>query len=96
MDWLDYQFMPRLGAGLGLGGGYVDVSQGGSMAYEQGQGRVIWQATDKMGLSVSGGFEDRQFVNSTQSALVNPIFTTFQVFTNHSRIPCFPWTPPAW
>jgi hypothetical protein len=75
MDWFNYQFWPRLGAALGIGGGYVDFSAGSDISYEQLQGRISWQATDKVSLLASGGLDDRQFLSSTQPALLNPIFT---------------------
>ena len=75
MDWLDYQIWPRFGAALGVGAGYVDLSAGADMFFEQLQARLIWQATDKLSLLVTGGLDDRQFRDSTQPDLVNPIFT---------------------
>jgi hypothetical protein len=75
VDWLNYEVWPRFRAGLGVGGGYVDLSAGSSMFYEQPQGRIIWQATEKLGFSASGGLDDRQFGNSTRPDLLNPIFT---------------------
>jgi len=75
MDWLNYQFWPKFGAALGVGGGYADLSLGSSMSYEQLKGRITWQVSDKVSVSASGGLDDRQFVDSTQPDLLNPIFT---------------------
>ena len=75
MDWLNYQFWPKFGAALGVGGGYADLSLGSSMSYEQLKGRITWQAADKVSVSASGGLDDRQFLDSTQPDLLNPIFT---------------------
>jgi predicted porin len=74
MDWLNYQFWPRMNAGLGVGAGYVDVSAGNDSTYEQYQGRVNWRATDKISLQVHGGVEDRQFYGAGTSDLINPIY----------------------
>jgi hypothetical protein len=75
LDWLNAQFVPQFGAALGAGFGYVDVSAGSDMMYEQLQGRLNWKLGEKLALLVSGGFEDRQFMNSHSSDLVNPLFS---------------------
>ena len=81
MDWLNYQFWPALGAGIGVGGGYVDVNEGSDQAYEQIQGRLQWTATDKLSLQVQGGAEFRQFLDSGSGVtnqtrdIINPIYS---------------------
>jgi hypothetical protein len=72
-DWLNYEFYPRLNAGLGLELGYVDMDIGPNMLYERYLGRVQWRATDKVSFRVSGGVEDRQFLDSPQSDELSPI-----------------------
>ncbi len=85
MDWLNYQFFPRLNVALGAGGGYDDEASSPDMTFQQFQGRVNWRATDKISFQVRGGVEIRQFLSSgssstnsvagsTTSPLVNPIF----------------------
>ena len=74
MDWLNDQFWPGLGVAIGAGGGYIDVSAGSDMTYEQVQGRVNWRAGDKLSFLLSGGVEDRQFVDSRLPDLIDPIF----------------------
>lgn len=74
LDWLNYQFWPRLDGSLGVGGGYDSVSVGVDSVFEQYQARVNWRATDVTSLLVHGGVEDRQFVDSTAGDLINPIF----------------------
>ena len=74
LDWLNYQFWPRFGAALGVGFGYLDLSAGSDMTYEQLQGRISWQATAKVSLVVSAGLDDRQFLSGNTPALLNPIF----------------------
>ena len=73
LDWLNYQFWPRLDAGLGAGFGYVNVDAGSDMTYEQFQGRFRWRATDKLSFQVHGGLEDRQFLSGGAGNLLNPI-----------------------
>jgi hypothetical protein len=84
LDWLNYQFWPRLNAGLGAGGGYVKIddhsqSRGTNslnldQTYEQVQARINWRATDKISLQVSGGLEDRQFSTTGSGDSINPVF----------------------
>jgi hypothetical protein len=73
LEWLNYQFWPRLDAGVGSGFGYVKVDTGSDMTYEQFQGRVAWRATDKVSFQVHGGVEVRQFLSGGASDLVNPV-----------------------
>lgn len=74
MDWLNYQFFPRLNVALGAGGGYDDEASSPDMTFQQFQGRVNWRATDKISFQVHGGVEVRQFLSGGASPLVNPIF----------------------
>lgn len=74
MDWLNYQFQPRLNAALGAGGGYDDEAASPDMTFEQFQGRVNWRATDKIGFQLHGGVEVRQFLSGGDSPLVSPVF----------------------
>ncbi len=74
LDWLNYQFWPRLDGGLGVGGGYDNVSVGRDSVFEQYQARVNWRATDVISFQVHGGLEDRQYPYSNTSDLLNPIF----------------------
>jgi hypothetical protein len=90
-DWLNYQFWPTFGAAAGLGFGYVNLSGGSAalasqvsdMTYQQPQARITWLPTPKISLVVSGGMDNRQFVNVGAADLVNPIFggtALYQVF----------------
>lgn len=86
--WLNYQFWPRLDAGLGIAGGYVDVETGSDMAYERFQVRANWRATDKLALRVHGGAELRHFLDSGADDELNPIAgaqVQYQPF-EHTRI----------
>jgi hypothetical protein len=74
LDWLNYQFWPRFGAGVGVGFGYTDVSAGDNSIYGQLQGRISWRATDKISLQASGGADDRHFFGGGTSDLINPIY----------------------
>ena len=74
MDWLNYQFWPRLSIGVGAGAGYVNEDIGPDQTFEMLQGRVKWRATDKLSIQLSGGGEDRQYSASSQPNSFNPTF----------------------
>jgi len=74
LDWLNYQVSAEFGAAIGAGFAYDDVSLGADMTSEQLQGRLTWRPGQKLFLMASGGFEDRQFLDSNQSDAINPIF----------------------
>lgn len=74
MDYLNYQFWPRLNVGVGAGFEYDNVSVGPDMTAEQFQVRVSWRALDKLSLVVHGGGEDRQFLGGGVSDTISPVF----------------------
>ena len=74
MDWLNYQVGPGVSTGVGMGFGYSSVASGPDMTYEDYQGRFSWQFAQKLTLSLNGGAQVRQFINSGQSSLVSPLF----------------------
>jgi hypothetical protein len=74
LDWLNYQFWPRLKIAAGVGLGYDDVQASPDMLFEQYQARIQWRATDKIGFQLHGGVEDRQFLSGGQSDLISPVF----------------------
>jgi hypothetical protein len=83
-DWLNYQFQRQFGAAIGFTGGYDQVSIGSDMPFEEVQGRVNFQPGTKLTLSVTGGVQDRQFINPSAPSLVTPIFNAaaqYQVLT---------------
>jgi len=75
MDWLSYQIAPRLSAGLGAGFTYDDLSVGPDTTSEQLQGRVSWTVISRLTLSLSGGADYRQFLNSPVPSLLSPIYS---------------------
>ena len=74
LAWLNRNWGPNLSAGLGIGGGYTSVSAGSDTVNEQVRGRVIWSITHKMSLTVNGGVEVLQFLDSTAPVLISPVF----------------------
>lgn len=85
MDWLSYQVVPRLGLGIGAGAGYDDVSEGANMTYELLQGRVTWRVEKKLFLSINGGVDIRQFLDTDIGTKFSPIMgasLSYQAFEN--------------
>src|ERR1017187_3956210 len=82
LDWLNYEFWPRLIAGLGAGGGYMKINDNSQtrgagdfdQTYETMQARVNWRATDKISFQINGGLEDRQFMTVGTGDSLDPIF----------------------
>jgi hypothetical protein len=74
MDWLNYEFWPRLNAGLGAGVGYTIQDGSPDSLYEQYQGRVNWRAADKVSFQLSGGLQDQQYLSGGAGDLVTPTF----------------------
>jgi hypothetical protein len=72
LDWLNYQFWPRLTAGIGAGFGYVNSAP--DSFFEQAQSRIGWRATDKISFQVSGGAQFSQFTDGGADPLINPVF----------------------
>ena len=75
MDWLNYEFWPRLNAGLGIGGGYAIQSGSPDAINEQFQARVNWRATDKISFQLSGGGQDQQYSSGGAGDLLTPILS---------------------
>jgi hypothetical protein len=74
LDWLNYQFWPRLNVAAGVGVGYDDVESSPNMLFEQYQARIQWRATDKISFQLHGGVEDRQFLSGDESDIISPVF----------------------
>jgi hypothetical protein len=73
MEWLNYEFWPRLIAGIGVGVGYTTQAGSPDSLNEQYQGRVNWRATDKISFQLSGGLEDQQYLSGGMGDLLTPI-----------------------
>jgi hypothetical protein len=95
MNWAHYKWTDTVLIGVGAGGGYTVQDFGSDMTFQQLQGRIAWNPTEKLGFSLNGGMEFRQFVDSEFDAQVNPIGgasvsytpwepTTFSLSARHS------------
>jgi len=71
LDWLHYQAEPGVDTAIGLGYGYVDVTEGPNMTFEQYYGRIGWHVTNKINLNLQGGLETRQFRAAGMGAMNN-------------------------
>lgn len=74
LEWLNYQFWPRLNAGLGLGFGFNQQENSPDSIFEQYQGRVNWRATDKISFQLSAGLQNQQYLSGGAGDLLKPIF----------------------
>lgn len=73
-DWLNYEFNPRLTAGVGAGAGFISENIGYDIVFEQAQGQIHWRATDKISFQISGGMQEQQYLHSGQDGQLNPIY----------------------
>jgi hypothetical protein len=76
MNWLNYHVSEKTLIGAGVGGGYVDqdlggsvggiaIDQGANSTFEQIQGRVDWNPSQKLNCNFNGGIEIRQFLRTS-------------------------------
>jgi len=77
--WLDYQVLPKVKMGAGVGGGYLQVdgnalSHNPNTLYYNGQVRLDWQATEKLNVKVNGGLEERHLQDASAKDRLNVIF----------------------
>lgn len=80
---LDYKFNEHLTAGALFSLGYSEQSGGFRSIEEQYQGHLNWHPASKFTASISGGVEQRNFLNSKASAVWNPIYSAnlgYQLF----------------
>jgi hypothetical protein len=74
MEWLNYQFFPRLDGAIGAGFGYDSVSAGTDMTHETLQVRLNCRVGNKLSLSAHGGAEDRQYLGGGVPDTISPIY----------------------
>lgn len=83
-EWLNYKFDQKLDGGVGVSLGYSEQSGGFRSLDEEYSGRVNWRPGAKLSISVSGGLEDRQFLNTGAPDILTPIFSAvagYQLFS---------------
>lgn len=79
-EGFNYQIWPQLTAGATVGFTYDELSAGPDMTSEEVQGQLAWKPGNKLSLSLHGGFEVRQFLDSDTRNAVNPIFGVSLVY----------------
>jgi hypothetical protein len=80
---VNYQFWPRLSAGISAGGGYTELANNSAtnavgnpnIVNEQVQLNAAWRATDKVSFQGSVGLNDQQFLAAGYQSSLNPIFS---------------------
>lgn len=72
-EWLNYQFERQLVAGIGVTGGYDEVSLGSDMPFEQLLGRVVFRPGAKLNLTLVAGGEERQIIHPSAPSFFSPI-----------------------
>ena len=85
LNWLNFDVAQKLDVGIGLGYDYYDVDPGPNMMDESIQGRVRWQATDKLGLMVHAGVVDQQYLEDAAPNLLSPLFGASVVYTPFTK-----------
>jgi hypothetical protein len=76
----NYQLWPRLSVGIGATFTYDDIAIGTDMTSEQVNGRLNWTLGQKLTLSLSGGFEERQFLGTHLPDSTTPIFNASLIY----------------
>ena len=71
IDWLHYKAAPGLDTAIGLGYGYVNMTEGPDMTYGRYLGRIGFRVTDKINLNLQGGLETRKFKGAGVGAMNN-------------------------
>jgi hypothetical protein len=89
--WLNYQAAKRLYLGIGGGIGYANVDADGGQPdqlFETLSARIQWRVTDKLGFTVSGGFDQRQTLAEGFGDALNPVFDASLQYTpfKHTQI----------
>jgi hypothetical protein len=74
MEYLNYQYAPRLTFGIGAGIGYSLVSMGPNMLDETVQGRVAWSVANKTSLLIHAGVQDVQYLNGDVPNTLTPVY----------------------
>jgi hypothetical protein len=99
-DYLNYRIHPRFIVGLGPTFSYTDVDGGSDMTSESLQARVQLSPGTKIGFSLNGGVEFRQFLDNDAETMVSPVFgaslsyalfdrTSVALSANHSVSPSY-------
>jgi hypothetical protein len=75
LDWVNYQIVPQVSIGLGVGFTYDNVSASPDVITELYQARIQWHAGNKLTFLLSGGLSDQQFLDSGVPDLLTPTYS---------------------
>ncbi|HVM49409.1 MAG TPA: hypothetical protein VMU04_15380 [Candidatus Acidoferrum sp.] len=75
LDWVNYQVLPTVSVGLGVGVTYDSLSVGPDIVSEQAQARLQWIVGKRLSAYLSGGLNDQQYVGSSVGDFLSPIFS---------------------
>jgi hypothetical protein len=74
LDYLNYHFSPELSVGVGPGFGYIKMSEGFDISFEQIMAQIKWTPGPKLNLHANVGGDFRQFVDAGVPTVVNPTY----------------------
>jgi hypothetical protein len=74
LDYLNYRFSPELSVGVGPGYGYILMSEGFDVMFEQIMGQISWTPGPKLNLHANLGGDFRQFVDAGVPTVINPTY----------------------
>jgi Putative beta-barrel porin 2 len=80
---LNYEFWPRLNAGVNASFGYVNVDSGSDQINASASGNVNWRATDKTSFQVNAGVQDSRSLGDGSGDIISPTFGAtiqYQIF----------------
>lgn len=80
-EFVRYLVSPRLDIGVGVTFGYDNIDPGADMSHYQPHAQLVWKATEKITLSLRGGFEERTIKGLESESMTNPIYHTSLSYT---------------
>jgi len=73
LEWLHFQYSPRLDTALGAGPGYVEINKGPDTTYSRFLGKVDWRPGTKLNVHFDAGFDHRKLRSANAHATTNPV-----------------------
>ena len=83
-NWVNYQYSERLGVGVGLVLGYIDMEGSADQNYEDLLVRAIFHAAEKLQLNATVGLDWRQYRSGVDDTLA-PIWDVAAVYRPQER-----------
>jgi hypothetical protein len=73
VEWLHFQYSPRLDTALGAGPGYVEINKGPDTTYSRFLGKIDWRPGTKLNVHLDAGLDHRKLRSANAQATNNPI-----------------------